>query len=266
MMAVLRSVNTKFWTDPYVQELEPLEKLLFLYFLTNPLANLAGVYEISVKQIAFDTDLTRERILKTIEKFTGDRKAIYVDGYIILPNHAKHQKLNDSMRININRTISDLPKSVSGALQGIETPGIQPAPSLSPPALQVEGEVEVKEEVKIKERRGTIIQRATIFRKEVFEIGLKKYGKQICAAFVDYWNEADSSKKFLRHEGEKYFAISRRLSTWVAREKDFKPPMKQSPEVNRILGENYKDPKYVKPPESITDIINEDSDKVNKPK
>jgi hypothetical protein len=51
----LRSVNTRFWEDPFVEELTPSEKLLFLYLLTNPLANLLGIYEITIKRISYDT-------------------------------------------------------------------------------------------------------------------------------------------------------------------------------------------------------------------
>ena len=34
-MSKKRWINTKFWDDEYITELESIEKLLFLYFLTN---------------------------------------------------------------------------------------------------------------------------------------------------------------------------------------------------------------------------------------
>ena len=42
-MAKFRYVNTRFWDDSYVAELSPLEKLAFLYLLTNSLTTIAGV-------------------------------------------------------------------------------------------------------------------------------------------------------------------------------------------------------------------------------
>ena len=39
-----RYIKTKFWDDSYIIELNPHEKLLFLYLITNPLTNIAGVY------------------------------------------------------------------------------------------------------------------------------------------------------------------------------------------------------------------------------
>jgi len=46
-MAKNRYINTKFWDDPFIAELSIKEKLLYLYLITNPLTNAAGIYEIS---------------------------------------------------------------------------------------------------------------------------------------------------------------------------------------------------------------------------
>ena len=39
-----RYINTKFWDDNYVIQLDPSEKLMFIYFITNPLTNICGIY------------------------------------------------------------------------------------------------------------------------------------------------------------------------------------------------------------------------------
>ena len=276
-MSKLRSVDTVFWTDPYIQDCTPDEKLIFLYFLTNPLTNLAGVYEISKKQIAFDTDLPTDEVGKAIEKFISDRKALYVDGFIILPNHSKHQKLNESMRINIERVIKSLPDSVRSAVREIETGRTQAADRVDAPRKEVKEKVkkEVEKEptksapAKPKPEGATLHLRATNFRKDVFDIGLEKYGKPMISAFVDYWNEPNRSHTILRHEGEKYFDISRRLSTWSSREKDLAPAAGQKPkrsaEVDRILKEDYSKYNYKRSGESkpIGDIIDKSKQQNN---
>ena len=43
-MAKFRLINTKFWDDSYVAKLSTSEKLLFIYFISNPLTTVAGVY------------------------------------------------------------------------------------------------------------------------------------------------------------------------------------------------------------------------------
>jgi len=45
-MNKLRCVNTKFWEDPFVEELNATGKLIFLYLITNPLTNLYYIVKI----------------------------------------------------------------------------------------------------------------------------------------------------------------------------------------------------------------------------
>src|SRR5436309_789071 len=61
-MATQRLVNTNFWKDTYIIDLDPTQKLLFLYFLTSPRTSLAGVYEISLREAAFDTGIDRDMV------------------------------------------------------------------------------------------------------------------------------------------------------------------------------------------------------------
>lgn len=109
----LRSVNTKFWDDKYVIDLDPIEKLLFLYFLTNPLTTLAGVYEISLRRIAFDTGIDKDMVLKILDRFERDKKIYYRDSFVILVNYRKNQKFTSKMEINVQNTILSLPEGVA---------------------------------------------------------------------------------------------------------------------------------------------------------
>lgn len=86
-----RMINTKFWDDNYISELEPLEKLLFLYFLTNTSTTICGIYEIPLKKIIIDTGVEKEGIKKIMEKFSSDKKIFYKEGWICLKNFIKHQ-------------------------------------------------------------------------------------------------------------------------------------------------------------------------------
>ncbi|AOV98874.1 hypothetical protein [Dehalococcoides mccartyi] len=49
-----RGFQTELWTDPFIQGLSPEAKLLFIYLWTNKHCNQAGLYEISLKTMAFD--------------------------------------------------------------------------------------------------------------------------------------------------------------------------------------------------------------------
>ena len=108
----LRSVNTGFWDDDYILELNITEKALFLYFLTNSQTTLAGVYKIALKKIALDTGLKIKHIENMLSKFQKDKKIIYTKGYIIIKNFLKHQSLNKNMIVNIEKTIEQLPEEI----------------------------------------------------------------------------------------------------------------------------------------------------------
>lgn len=124
-MAQLRSVNTKFWEDPWVESLAPDEKLLFLYLITNSYANIAGIYEISMRRISFETGIELERVRKGLERLGKDKKAFFISGnYMFLPNFLKNQNLNANMKTGVLKIFNNLPKAVKTRLLGNDYPTI----------------------------------------------------------------------------------------------------------------------------------------------
>jgi len=118
-MATQRYVSTSFWDDPWITGLKPEEKYLYLYFLTNPLTNIAGVYQISLKRMCFDTDLEPKRIQEIIAVFARARKAyFYSDEYIVLPKWPRHQKWQEHKKIELGivAILKELPPDLLGFL------------------------------------------------------------------------------------------------------------------------------------------------------
>ena len=111
-MAKNRYVDTKFWDDSFIITLSPTEKLLFLYLITNPLTNSAGIYEISLRRINFDTGLTHPLIEKALAHFEKSKKVFYRKNYIIIINFIRNQKLNRNMQIGILSILNNLPEIV----------------------------------------------------------------------------------------------------------------------------------------------------------
>lgn len=90
-MAKQRYVNTKFWSDNFISELNPLDRYLFLYFLTNEHTNIAGVYELPLKTIAFETGIEIDMLKKMIKRLCS--KINYIDGWVCIKNFQKHQSV-----------------------------------------------------------------------------------------------------------------------------------------------------------------------------
>ncbi len=77
VIGLYRYVRVEFWKDAKVCEcMNPREKLLFVYLLTNPYTTQIGIYKITIKQIAFDLDFTKPYVKKSLEKFEHEYNII----------------------------------------------------------------------------------------------------------------------------------------------------------------------------------------------
>lgn len=66
-MAIYRNVSMSFWTDSkVVDDFTPEDKYFYLYLFTNPHTNLCGCYEISIKQMAYETGYGTDTVEKLI--------------------------------------------------------------------------------------------------------------------------------------------------------------------------------------------------------
>ncbi len=136
-MAKSRVINTKFWSDSYITELDPLERYLYLYFLTNEHTDICGIYELPLRVMAFETGLDKEMLYKIIKRYEADRKIYYFDGWLIIKNFIKNQEIktqknnvykgimNGLKRVPMNiwnmiRTTKGLLKEIINPIKGLE--------------------------------------------------------------------------------------------------------------------------------------------------
>lgn len=149
-MSKLRSVSTHFWNDNFVIDLDPLEKLLFLYLLTNPNTNMLGIYELHVRKIAFETGIDKDMVVKIFDRFTEGGKVKYMDGYVILPNFLKNQSFNTNMETSAIRTWNDLPLNIrKDRFCEPIIKGLKGFTKASEPIAKVEYEYELENEVEL---------------------------------------------------------------------------------------------------------------------
>ena len=117
-------VNTVFWEDNYTANLDPIEKLLFLYFLTNTSTNICGIYQITLKKIAVETGIDKEMVEKIIGRFERDGKFYYRQGWIGIKNFIKHQnqqsqKVKKGIEIELLKAPDEIKTLISG--KGMDT-------------------------------------------------------------------------------------------------------------------------------------------------
>ena len=112
-MAKTRQIQTKFWTDNWVQKLEPLQRYLFLYLLTNSRANLCGIYELPLGVILAETKLKMSE--NELEGFFASYigKIHYCYGWVIIINHIKNQNQGSpKVQEGIKRELIELPEDI----------------------------------------------------------------------------------------------------------------------------------------------------------
>ena len=78
-MALYRTVSLSFWTDTKISDdFTPEDRYFYLYLFTNPHTNLSGCYEVSIKQMAYETGYNEATIKRLLDRFYGVHKvAIY---------------------------------------------------------------------------------------------------------------------------------------------------------------------------------------------
>lgn len=76
-MAIYRTISLTFWTDPKIaDDFTPEDRYFYLYLFTNPHTNLAGCYEISLRQMVNETGYSKDTIERLLDRFNTVHKVI----------------------------------------------------------------------------------------------------------------------------------------------------------------------------------------------
>lgn len=109
-----RYIDTSFWDDEWITELDPSEKLLYIYLLTNPLTNISGIYKLTRRRICFDTGFNETTVNYIFQKFESAKKVFRCGEYVILKSWCKHQTWEKSgnVRQGIMNCLEEVPTDV----------------------------------------------------------------------------------------------------------------------------------------------------------
>ena len=107
-----RTIDTKIWGDNWFINLDPLERYLFIYFITNEHTELCGIYELPLKIMAFESGLDVEMLNKIIIRFSSEKKVFYTEGWISVSNYEKYQVMNPNMKTNADKSEESVPLEI----------------------------------------------------------------------------------------------------------------------------------------------------------
>ena len=124
-MAEYRTIRMAFWNDPFVEELEAGEKLLYLYLFTCPHTNNLGVLEVSRRKIAFETGLDVATVNAGLEKLEKAGKIVTDATFILLTRFIRHQ----------TTTSPKIAQALKGMLAGVSSGKLRNALCLGYPGI-----------------------------------------------------------------------------------------------------------------------------------
>uniref|UniRef100_UPI003AF7F8B7 hypothetical protein n=1 Tax=Desulfovibrio sp. TaxID=885 RepID=UPI003AF7F8B7 len=116
-MAEYRTIRMAFWNDPFVEDLEAGEKLLYLYLFTCPHTSNLGVMEVSRRKIAFETGLDMTAINTGLEKLEAAGKIVTDGAFILLTRFIRHQ----------TTTSPKIAQALKGMLPGVRSDRLRQA-------------------------------------------------------------------------------------------------------------------------------------------
>ena len=127
-MAVFRKIHTSFWSNPFTQDLTPEQKYFYLYLITNDKTKQCGIYEITKRQMCYDTGYNIDTVSKLLEYFISSKKIWYnpETNELAIKNWAKYNGSTSPKVIScVNEELMDIKDTVLiEYLYGIDTVSI----------------------------------------------------------------------------------------------------------------------------------------------
>lgn len=115
-MAIYRNIRIGFWTDTkIVDDFTPEDKYFYLYLFTNPHTNLAGCYELSMKQASTELGYEITAIKTLLKRFDEVHKVIkfseQTKEVLILNWHKYNWTSSEQFRKPLEQEISQIKDS-----------------------------------------------------------------------------------------------------------------------------------------------------------
>tara|TARA_R100001086_G_scaffold199785_1_gene115964 strand:- start:1263 stop:2099 length:837 start_codon:yes stop_codon:yes gene_type:complete len=204
-MAKFRQLHTSFWNDPLVLDLTPEQKYFYIYLLTNPKVLQCGIYEISIRQISYETGYDQNAVLSLLAHFESINKI----------KHSK--KTNEIAIINfLKYNYSNSPtvkKCIEKDFESVKNKDlISYVHCIDTLNIEYTSNNKNNNNNNNKNSNKNIEIRIADFYKSVSSyIEFKEIYKE----FFEYWSETNPSRTKMKWELEKTWDLKKRLHRWA---------------------------------------------------
>jgi hypothetical protein len=203
-----RIIYTKIWKDEFYAGLNRAEKILFIYLITNERVNLCGMYELSDREIMFDTQLTTDELLKAKQSLSS--RFLFKKGWVRIYNFERYNNYSgDKNRVAIQNELKNIPDEIKeypidtllGDEDTVSTFGDTPNNHKSE---TINHKLELITEEEKENLIDILVEKGIDRQLVVSEI----------AKFINYWTEKNMIGTKERWQLEKTFEVQKRLTTW----------------------------------------------------
>jgi hypothetical protein len=104
-----RSFSTNTWQDPWFESLSFKAKLLFIYLWTNDVCNQAGLYQVSMRRVEFETGLKPAEIISELYpkiEWFKDQEIVWVKNFF------RKQCANEKFALAAIRSLHCIPQKI----------------------------------------------------------------------------------------------------------------------------------------------------------
>jgi hypothetical protein len=132
-----RGFQTETWTDPWFQQLELEQRYLFIYLWTNEHCNQAGLYQITIATLAFETKLSAEQLPELLESLKPKVQWYPDDNLIWVRNFLRRQAKSSKFIIAATKSLNGarIPEEIRNDFEAYNEElfrGIAPSEHVSP--------------------------------------------------------------------------------------------------------------------------------------
>jgi len=89
-MSKQRVIKDEIWDDDWFYDLDPSEKLIWIFLLTNPRANITGIFKVNTRWVANLTGFDKDVVNNVFKRFVSDGKILWENDWIGIVNFHKH--------------------------------------------------------------------------------------------------------------------------------------------------------------------------------
>lgn len=107
-------IDISFMDEEWWKKSSIYVRYIYIFFLTSPLSNIAGVYAIDITDICDYTHLSKKTVKEIMAALEIIQKIIYYKGYIIIPGYTsmKDWETKPSIKKKIDADLKNLPPMI----------------------------------------------------------------------------------------------------------------------------------------------------------